>query len=120
MKVRCISNTFGALQYRLTVGRDYVVLGLSVGPERSACKFWIKDDPGNYFVPTPAELFEVVDPAVSNYWVVELDGTGLRISAREFLAPHFLDRLTNFDEPVVATFRHVAAIIEREGRGTQQ
>jgi hypothetical protein len=118
-KLRCISNSIGAIPYEITVGNEYVALGLSHASGKSAAglvHFWIKDDRGNYLVPTPANLFEVVDPSVSCYWVVKIDGERLFLSATEFLAPFFLDDLSNQDEEPVRIFRRISALIEDEAR----
>src|SRR5579859_6902951 len=91
MKVKCLSDRVGNFRYRVTVGKDYVVLGISQSVGVEGINFWIKDDPGNYFVPTPRSLFEIVDPKVSRYWIVRIDADRILISAKEFLEPLFLD-----------------------------
>ena len=116
MKVKCIAESFGAIKYRITLGKEYVVLGLSYTVGNPIINLWIKDDPGNYFVPTPRPLFEIVDSRASCYWVVniDIDGSAFVLAPAEFLEPLFLDRLTNFEERHVRTFQTIAAEIERE------
>lgn len=115
MKVRCISNQHGSVRYRITVGREYVALGMSLAyGTDSVWNIWLRDDPGNYFVPTPFSLLEIVEPTVSIYWLVELSAQGARISAKEFLEPSFLENLTNLDDRHIRTFQSVAAMIENE------
>jgi hypothetical protein len=116
MKVRCLSNQVGKIRYRITVGREYVVLGIAHSCGTTDTHFWIKDDPGNYFVPTPSNLFEIVDPKVSSYWIVKIDLNTVVISAREFMEPLFLDGLTNLDDECVSVFRRVSSILEAEAK----
>ena len=119
MRVKCIATQSNGAHYRMTVGKEYTVFGISVPLANGTCSLWVKDDPGNYFVPTPAVLFEIVDPTVSIYWVIELTTTVLRVSAREFLEPFFLDRLTSRQERETAVFGRVSTLIEDEDRKTE-
>jgi hypothetical protein len=59
MKVKCLSDRVGNIRYRFTVGKEYVVLGISHSVDSEVTHLWIKDDPGNYFVPTSRDLFEI-------------------------------------------------------------
>lgn len=115
MKVKCVSDRGGKVKYRMTIGKEYVVLGMSISTNDSRINFWIKDDPGNYFIPTPSDMFEVVDSSVSQYWSVLFSGSVVSISAKEFLDPGFLGELTDFDEKAVATFKEISSLIENEG-----
>jgi hypothetical protein len=121
MKVKCIAENLGAIKYRITQGKEYVVLGLSYTLGNPNINFWIKDDPGNYFVPTPRSLFEIVDPRASCYWVVNIniDGSMFVLAPEEFLEPLFLDRLTNLEEKYVRVFQTIAENIERESSSSK-
>jgi hypothetical protein len=114
MKAKCVSNKCDGPTYRITPGKEYVVLGLTVSNDKASRKFWIKDDPGHYFVVMPSELFDIVDPRVSKHWVVHFSEEAVAISAREFLSPTFLDELTDFEEESVAIFKKVSRLIEDE------
>jgi hypothetical protein len=116
MKVKCLSDRVGSIRYRFTVGKEYVVLGISHSVGSEVTHLWIKDDPGNYFVPTPRDLFEIVDPKVSSYWTVKIDSDKLLLSAKEFLEPLFLDGLTNLDEKCVDVFRRISSKLEDEAK----
>jgi hypothetical protein len=98
----------------MTVGKEYVVLGLSLSSGDPNINLWIKDDPGNYFVSTPQDLFEVIESRVSRHWEVKIDSTGTAIGPKEFLKPLFLDKLTNLEERQVTLFRSVTALLEQE------
>lgn len=114
MRVKCVSDTLGRFKYRLTVGKEYVVFGLTLSSGNPNINLWIKDDPGNYFVPTPQPLFAVVDSRASRHWEVEFDGKGVAIGPKEFLEPLFLDRLTNLEEHAVTIFQRVTVLLEQE------
>jgi hypothetical protein len=114
VRVKCISSEKDGVKYRITSGSEYVVLGLSVSLEKTGVRFWIKDDPGNYFVKIPHELFELVNSHVSRYWVIKLGVAGLAISAEEFLSPTFLDDLTDFNSDSLSIFKKISNLIERE------
>lgn len=114
MKVKCLSDRVGNIRYRFTVGKEYIVLGISHSGGTEGTKLWIKDDPGNYFVPTPLNLFEIVDPKVSSHWIVKIESDKILISARDFLDPLFLDGLTNMDQKCVDVFRRISSMLEAE------
>ncbi len=114
MRVKCLSDSVGSVQYRITLNKEYVVLGISHSIGKPTVNFWIKDDPGNYIVPTPRELFEVTDQKVSSYWIVKLEDDKILISAKEFLDPSFLEGLTNREDERVSTFRRVSSMLEDE------
>jgi hypothetical protein len=116
LKVKCLSDRVGNIRYRFSVGKECVVLGISQSVGSEVTHLWIKDDPGNCFVPTPRDLFEIVDPKVSSYWTVKIDSDKLLISAKELLEPLFLDGPTNCDEKCVDIFRRIASMMEDEAR----
>jgi len=127
MKVKCVASKLSENQardlaidkvvaYRITKDVEYAVIGISAFTRNgvNATLFWIKDDPGNYPVPIPHLLFEVLDARVSKYWVTETTKTGIRMMPGEFLEPDFLEDLTEFKPENVKIFSEVVSKLEQE------
>src|SRR6266481_3288142 len=90
MKVRCIGNRGSNLPpalldpksnrdentlFALTIGKTYVVYGLTV--YRSFLWYYLCDEEFTYFpIWNPSPLFEIVDHRVSKYWEVNYSPDG--------------------------------------------
>jgi hypothetical protein len=105
-------------QYQVTVGKEYVVLGISflVASEvyGNCPLFGICDDAGR-LVSMPTVLFELVDPRPSRFWLAKRGGkSDLLLWPEEFYREYFHDDLSERDPATVAAFSGVVARLESE------
>jgi hypothetical protein len=124
MKVLCIANRGDALptqyfdpriprgprsEFVVTPGQTYVVYALRFLSNQ--VWYYIDDDDHEWYpIRKPAPLFRVVDARLSKYWgirVAESDhGSNVLLAFEEWLSvPGFYDRLTDREDPEVATFK---------------
>jgi hypothetical protein len=97
--------------YQVTVGRDYVVLAMSLFISSpvygNACVLFVEDDAGRC-MPIPSVLFEVVDPKSSAYWRANFKDDGaVSLWPEEFYAQYFHDDLSNGDPAAQVLFKSV-------------
>lgn len=136
MKLRCIGNRGSDLppellnpklnrdentRFPLTIGKTYVVYGLTV--YLSHLWYYVCDDDFTHFpVWKPAPLFEIVDPRVSRYWEINcsLDGrgesdTGIIVAYPEWARdPYYYEHLADNREAEVQIFSRYRKLIDEE------
>jgi hypothetical protein len=104
--------------YQLTVGKDYLVLGLSFLVNSaiygSSSLLEVCDDAGRC-ISIPTMLFEVVDPRPSRFWLAKRVGeTDFIFWPEEFYQEYFHDRLSDRQPEAVATFSDVLNRLDAE------
>lgn len=111
MKVVCIDAALpgdGPSVYALTVGREYVVIGLTF---RDGC-IWLDLPiaPGTV-ISAPLDRFRVVDDRASGFWRLRAWEEGvIGLRPEEFGTPFFLDDASDQREPA---FSIMEALIDR-------
>ncbi len=132
MKVRCIQtsptseqreefsiNRVGFSTTDVTVGKEYIVLGLSVitmrnGPFGLGTLLEIIDDQDSWAL-APMYMFEVSDPRPSRYWTIKKDSDNtIALLPESFHQPFYADQLTDLVPEIVADFKRVRALLESE------
>ncbi len=135
MKVRCLKNLIdddlaekvglpdcGFRNYQsVTVGKEYVVLGLSYDPiaEYHAGKPFvdIKNDNGDLST-VPIYMFEVVDETVSMYWQVKFNGDLLTLYPESFYRyEYYHEDLADGVPEIKADFERLCQEFEQESNG---
>jgi hypothetical protein len=136
MKVRCIGNLGSNLPpalldptsnrdentlFPLTIGKTYVVYGLTV--HRDFAWYYICDDEFTYFpVWNPSPLFEIVDHRVSKYWEINYSPDGRGESDTGFILaypewardPYYYEHLSDDRAQEVQTFRKYKKLLDEE------
>lgn len=129
MKVRCITISdpkYRADQYRfqqafhVTVGREYLVLGLqfSNGSEVHRAGVWLHlvSDHG-HLTWAPLDLFEIVSPRGSRYWVARVTDYGLTLWPESLYREYYHEDLAEGVLEIEADFRRVRELLELEDEG---
>lgn len=103
---------------RISVGTEYVVLGLTYDPKMSDYAgnpiVEVKDDAG-CLTALPIILFEIVDPRPSLYWQIRYDGGGwLTLYPESFYQEYYHDDLSEGVPEVEADFARVCDLLEKE------
>ena len=104
--------------FSLTVGRDYLVLGMQFIRKSTiygaVTLFELENDDG-VLVPAPNVLFQVVDGRASKWWEARQDEDGdLKLCPREFYQEYFHDDLSNRNSGALTAFREVRERLIRE------
>lgn len=107
----------------VTVGREYVVLGLTINVDSLTMGIgaWIDvlmepDIPT--VIPVPLCLFEIIDPKVSRYWEVRVLSEGFVIfEPPSFSRKSFLENVSDRIPEAVEEFWHVYSLVETEATG---
>lgn len=131
MRVKCIARELTDEQrkgtiapdvfkpcYQVTVGKIYLVLGISffVGSSvyGNCCLFTIQDDAGRC-ISIPSAIAEITDGRASRFWVARAsDELGLTLWPEEFYKNFFHDRVTDGEDEAVEIFGAVIGRLEAE------
>jgi len=132
MKVQCISKELTSDQKRrmgmssernpafdLTIGREYIVLGVSFLVHStffgSTTVVEVQEDHKSYCTSIPLCLFRITDPRPSPSWIAESDkDMTFRLWPSEFYAEYFHDDLTEGSEEAKIAFSHVMGRLSAE------
>ena len=141
MRVRCRTNSAadlttpwrvglgdGCYPY-LTPGREYVVYALEWGSDGAPGYVLCDDHYWLYPLAYPAELFDIIDPRPSQYWVVGFVPRRALGTSGRVVPPHFavgfrewVDEvgfqywITESSEPHVSTWRRYKGLIDAEAQ----
>jgi hypothetical protein len=104
--------------FQLTIGKEYIVLGITFVVQSPICGsgilFDLEDDFGFCFS-TPAQLFDIVDPRPSAYWMARRFGDDdLALWPEEFYRPSFHDRLSDGHQEERIAFRDLVSRLTAE------
>ena len=131
MRIRCIRTEFSEAEkerfgianiapnsFRLTVGTEYLVLGLSFMDKSSVLGEGLcVDISGNgvYITPAPLRFFEITDPRSSRHWILSQNQAGIFcLWPQSFFQPFYHDLLSDGDASVSEDFRHTVAVLATE------
>jgi len=101
--------------YDLTVGRQYVALGLGFWDEQ----VWVEiATEGDLIAPVPLLEFEIVDGRLSAFWKTRLDADGaVRMWPASFFQDNFHSRLADREPSALTEFARVRELLEAEDEG---
>jgi hypothetical protein len=110
--------------FHITIGKEYIVLGLSVSvepdPSGRGVAVEIVTDYG-HLGGTPLCLFQIVDGTASRYWEVKVREDGIvTLWPTSFYREYFHDDLSESVPDVVEEFQRVRDLIEAEAIGRTQ
>ncbi|WP_157221591.1 hypothetical protein [Herbaspirillum sp. YR522] len=95
-----------------TIGKIYIALGVRFPPEGRSVMITVQRDSDSTPVLVELQYFDVIDPAVPNYWnFLDFDSGSYSIAPREF-GGDFWDRFHDADPDAERTFRQVIKRIE--------
>lgn len=111
------NNENNETPYALTIGQEYVVLGVSfqlVTRINKGVIFMLRDDFSRCaFV--PACLLEVSDPRLSQYWRAQkIRDFDMFLAPEEFFIEYLIDDLSEGVAESKRIFDHVCTLLERE------
>jgi hypothetical protein len=104
--------------FGITVGREYLVLGLSVHRNspvygQAVCAEIVED--AGHRVAVPLLLFEVVDARASRHWRLRTWQDGMvTLWPEPFYKEYFFDDLAESDPETNETFRAIRHVLESE------
>ena len=107
MRVRCVSivdanNEPIETSRSLTIGREYVVLGVSATIGHSI-DVRITSDDGTHSL-WPIDIFEVVEDSLSSSWVAKIDRQRLMLCPSSWSRPGFWEDYFNGEKEAVMQF----------------
>ncbi len=110
--------------FHVTVGKEYVVLGLGVAVKPHSCGLGpsveIVTDYG-HLTDNPLCLFQIVDGTASRHWEVRETQAGIiTLWPSSFYKEYYHDDLSEGVPEVVEDFKRVRALIEAEAIGREQ
>ena len=102
----------------LTVGREYIVLGLTYSRRLETYAghpvFEVLNE-GGYITMAPSFLFEIIDGSASRHWQFNFrDGDILEFEPPSFCRPYYHDELSDGVPEVVRDFQSVCALLQEE------
>lgn len=117
-QLAAMGNFYRAQQFFVSVGKSYLVLGLSFYPHSilygQAALAEIEDDFGR-LASVPLALFEVVDARVSVYWTVRVwEDSAVTLWPKPFYQRFFRDDLSEDTSEAVQQFKRVCKDIQDE------
>lgn len=99
-------------KFQLSIGSNYLVLGVSFGSYGVLLQ--IVDDYGKCIF-VPICIFDVIDPRPSKYWKFKkTSDSDLLLWPSEFFVDYFHDDLSDGDGRVISIFKRVVNDIENE------
>lgn len=116
-----VSSSLGGDQrreYPIKVGHEYVVYTVACifekGEYHGLTLYGVEDGFGR-LIAVPSELFEIIDPRVSRFWVATSSADSFYMRPREFVDNVYLSDDIHEDLPGArATFREIKARLEAE------
>lgn len=103
--------------YNMTVGKEYLVLGVSFkkgsDADGTTVLFEIEDDSG-LCISTPSVLFEITDPTASRWWKARHDNNWFKLWPEEMYAQYFHEDLSERTGPILNQFVALKRRLESE------
>jgi hypothetical protein len=134
MIVKCISNYptedqlsrlgpkfFKEQDFHVTIGKEYVVFGLTTTVEPGYTGLGLSIEivsDFEYLVSAPICLFEILEGTPSRFWELRVsDDNTILLWPRSFYREFYHDDLSNHTREIVEDFTHIRALIEAEAVG---